>query len=113
GPAGPPGAGPAPRAAGATHADLRGNRLVTQSIRLRDGRVEAVGNSTDLGFAVRGVVGGPTTPAPPPPPPGAAAAVAPTPHHLRTSRCYPPTGATPVTWRFPHVHQLLCADSPR
>ncbi len=48
----------AARAAGATHADLRVHRLVTQSIRLRDGRVEAVGNSTDLGFAVRVVVDG-------------------------------------------------------
>lgn len=48
----------AARAAGATHADLRVHRLVTQSIRLRDGRVEAVGNSTDLGIAVRVVVDG-------------------------------------------------------
>ncbi|GAB2696988.1 TldD/PmbA family protein [Nocardia thraciensis] len=48
----------AARAAGATHADLRVHRLVTQSIRLRDGRVESVGNTTDLGFAVRVIVDG-------------------------------------------------------
>ncbi|WP_324193843.1 TldD/PmbA family protein [Nocardia blacklockiae] len=48
----------AARAAGASHADLRVHRLVTQSIRLRDGRVEAIGNSTDVGLAVRVVVDG-------------------------------------------------------
>ncbi|RDI50957.1 TldD/PmbA family protein [Nocardia mexicana] len=48
----------AARAAGATHADLRVHRLVTQSIRLRDGRVESIGNTTDLGFAVRVIVDG-------------------------------------------------------
>ncbi|MFF0526964.1 TldD/PmbA family protein [Nocardia amikacinitolerans] len=45
-------------AAGAEHADLRVHRLVTQSIRLRDGRVEAISNATDLGFAVRVIVDG-------------------------------------------------------
>ncbi|MEU4341084.1 TldD/PmbA family protein [Nocardia sp. NPDC023852] len=45
-------------AAGAEHADLRVHRLVTQSIRLRDGRVEAVTDSTELGFAVRVIVDG-------------------------------------------------------
>ncbi|WP_026342703.1 TldD/PmbA family protein [Nocardia sp. BMG111209] len=48
----------AARAAGAQHADLRVHRLVSQSIRLRDGRVEAVDNSTDVGFAVRVIVDG-------------------------------------------------------
>ncbi|WP_327098676.1 TldD/PmbA family protein [Nocardia vinacea] len=48
----------AARAAGAQHADLRVHRLVTQSIRLRDGRVEAISNATDLGFAVRVIVDG-------------------------------------------------------
>ncbi|WP_280270051.1 TldD/PmbA family protein [Nocardia wallacei] len=48
----------AARAAGASHADLRVHRLVTQSIRLRDGRVESIGNTTDLGFAVRVIVDG-------------------------------------------------------
>ncbi|MFE7799291.1 TldD/PmbA family protein [Nocardia sp. NPDC057440] len=48
----------AAKAAGAEHADLRVHRLVTQSIRLRDGRVEAITNATDLGFAVRVVVDG-------------------------------------------------------
>ncbi|AXK84452.1 TldD protein [Nocardia farcinica] len=48
----------AARAAGAEHADLRVHRLRTQSIRLRDGRVEAVADSTDLGFAVRVIVDG-------------------------------------------------------
>ncbi len=48
----------AARAAGAEHADLRVHRLRTQSIRLRDGRVEAVTDSTDLGFAVRVIVDG-------------------------------------------------------
>ncbi|WP_433192123.1 TldD/PmbA family protein [Nocardia sp. CA-107356] len=48
----------AARAAGAQHADLRVHRLVTQSIRLRDGRVEAITNATDLGFAVRVIVDG-------------------------------------------------------
>nr|WP_054813204.1 TldD/PmbA family protein [Nocardia arizonensis] len=45
-------------AAGAQHADVRVHRLVTQSIRLRDGLVEAVTDSTDLGFAVRVIVDG-------------------------------------------------------
>ncbi len=45
-------------AAGAEHADLRVHRLVSQSIRLRDGRVEAISNATDLGFAVRVIVDG-------------------------------------------------------
>ncbi len=48
----------AARAAGAQYADLRVHRLVTQSIRLRDGRVEAVRDATDLGFAVRVIVDG-------------------------------------------------------
>ncbi|RMI31421.1 TldD/PmbA family protein [Nocardia stercoris] len=48
----------AARAAGADHADLRVHRLQTQSIRLRDGRVEGIENSTDLGFAVRVIVDG-------------------------------------------------------
>ncbi|MCM6775425.1 TldD/PmbA family protein [Nocardia sp. CDC159] len=48
----------AARAAGAEHADLRVHRLVTQSIRLRDGRVEAVRDATDLGLAVRVIVDG-------------------------------------------------------
>jgi TldD protein len=48
----------AARAAGADHADLRVHRLVRQSIRLRDGRVEAIGNSVDLGLAVRVIVDG-------------------------------------------------------
>ncbi|MEU6562797.1 TldD/PmbA family protein [Nocardia nova] len=48
----------AARAAGAEHADLRVHRLVTQSIRLRDGRVESIANDVDLGFAVRVIVDG-------------------------------------------------------
>ncbi len=48
----------AARAAGAEHADLRVQRLVTQSIRLRDGRVEAVTDATELGLAVRVIVDG-------------------------------------------------------
>nr|WP_067512870.1 TldD/PmbA family protein [Nocardia puris] len=45
-------------AAGAQHADLRVHRLVTQSIRLRDGRVEGVVDATDVGLAVRVIVDG-------------------------------------------------------
>ncbi len=45
-------------AAGASHADLRVHRLVTQSIRLRDGRVESVADSAELGLAVRVIVDG-------------------------------------------------------
>ncbi|WP_280236985.1 TldD/PmbA family protein [Nocardia cyriacigeorgica] len=45
-------------AAGASHADLRVHRLVTQSIRLRDGRVESVTDSAELGLAVRVIVDG-------------------------------------------------------
>ncbi|MFR9749978.1 TldD/PmbA family protein [Nocardia sp. 004] len=45
-------------AAGVEHADIRVHRLVTQSIRLRDGLVEAVTDSTELGFAVRVIVDG-------------------------------------------------------
>ncbi|WP_232840330.1 MULTISPECIES: TldD/PmbA family protein [Nocardia] len=48
----------AARSAGAEYADLRVHRLVTQSIRLRDGDVEAITNATDLGFAVRVIVDG-------------------------------------------------------
>lgn len=48
----------AARAAGAQHADLRVHRLVQQFIRLRDGRVESVTDSVDLGFAVRVIVDG-------------------------------------------------------
>lgn len=46
------------RVAGAEHADLRVHRLVTQSIRLRDGRVETVVDATQLGLAVRVIVDG-------------------------------------------------------
>ncbi|MEV0246960.1 TldD/PmbA family protein [Nocardia sp. NPDC050712] len=46
------------RVLGAEHADLRVHRLVTQSIRVRDGRVEAISNATDLGLAVRVIVDG-------------------------------------------------------
>nr|WP_198428960.1 TldD/PmbA family protein [Nocardia bovistercoris] len=45
-------------AAGAEHADVRVHRLVTQSIRVRDGVVESIADSTDLGFAVRVIVDG-------------------------------------------------------
>ncbi|ONM50333.1 peptidase C69 [Nocardia donostiensis] len=48
----------AAKAAGASHADLRVHRLITQSIRLRDGRVETVTDATELGFAVRVIVDG-------------------------------------------------------
>ncbi|MFI1460119.1 TldD/PmbA family protein [Nocardia carnea] len=48
----------AARAAGAEHADLRVHRLCTQSIRLRDGRVEALTDTVELGFAVRVIVDG-------------------------------------------------------
>ncbi|MGW0182457.1 TldD/PmbA family protein [Nocardia sp. NPDC003345] len=48
----------AARAAGAEHADLRVHRLCTQSIRLRDGRVEALTDEVELGFAVRVIVDG-------------------------------------------------------
>ncbi|MGQ0843613.1 MAG: TldD/PmbA family protein [Sporichthyaceae bacterium] len=43
---------------GATHAEFRLERLRQQGIRLRDGRVEASGESAQLGFAVRVVVDG-------------------------------------------------------
>nr|WP_206615240.1 TldD/PmbA family protein [Rhodococcus spongiicola] len=46
------------RAAGAEHADLRVHRLATQSLRLRDGRVQSVQDSVETGFAVRVVVDG-------------------------------------------------------
>ncbi len=46
------------RQAGATHADLRVHRLITQSIRLRDGEVQAVSDATTTGFAVRVIVDG-------------------------------------------------------
>ncbi|NMN98748.1 metallopeptidase TldD-related protein [Antrihabitans stalactiti] len=48
----------AARAAGASHADCRVHRLLTQSIRLRDGTVQAVADSATLGLAVRVVVDG-------------------------------------------------------
>ncbi|WP_241665774.1 TldD/PmbA family protein [Prescottella subtropica] len=46
------------RAAGAEHADLRVHRLVTQSLRLRDGRVQSASDGVELGFAVRVIVDG-------------------------------------------------------
>ncbi|MFI9405007.1 TldD/PmbA family protein [Nocardia sp. NPDC052316] len=48
----------AAKAAGAHHADLRVHRLVTQSIRLRDGRVESIIDNAELGLAVRVIVDG-------------------------------------------------------
>lgn len=48
----------AAKAAGASHADLRVQRLVTQMIRIRDGAVEAVTDATELGLAVRVIVDG-------------------------------------------------------
>lgn len=46
------------RAAGAEHADLRVHRLVTQSLRLRDGKVQSAQDGIETGFAVRVVVDG-------------------------------------------------------
>nr|WP_206615773.1 TldD/PmbA family protein [Rhodococcus xishaensis] len=46
------------RTAGAEHADLRVHRLVTQSLRLRDRRVQSVQDSVETGFAVRVVIDG-------------------------------------------------------
>lgn len=46
------------RSAGAEHADLRVHRLVTQSLRLRDGRVQSAQDAVETGFAVRVVVDG-------------------------------------------------------
>ena len=48
----------AARKAGAEYADLRVHRLLTQSIRLRDGRVESLTDATELGLAVRVLVDG-------------------------------------------------------
>lgn len=41
------------RELGATHADLRVENLQTQSITLRDARLESINNGTDTGLAVR------------------------------------------------------------
>ncbi|MFZ2177157.1 MAG: TldD/PmbA family protein [Rhodococcus sp. (in: high G+C Gram-positive bacteria)] len=46
------------RAAGASHADMRVHRLTSQSLRLRDGEVQAAVDTSELGFAVRVVVDG-------------------------------------------------------
>ncbi|MFI6430914.1 TldD/PmbA family protein [Rhodococcus oryzae] len=48
----------AARTAGASHADLRVHRLLTQSIRLRDGAVQSAVDGAELGVAVRVVVDG-------------------------------------------------------
>ncbi|MCX5045803.1 TldD/PmbA family protein [Aldersonia sp. NBC_00410] len=48
----------AARGAGATHAEFRVHRLQSQSVRLRDGSVRAITDSTELGLAVRVVVDG-------------------------------------------------------
>lgn len=48
----------AARAAGAEHADVRVHRLLTQSIRLRDGKVQSVSDSDEVGVAVRVIVDG-------------------------------------------------------
>ncbi len=44
--------------AGATHADFRVHRLVTQSLDLRDGSVQSAVDSSEIGLAVRVVVDG-------------------------------------------------------
>ncbi|AOW94623.1 peptidase C69 [Rhodococcus sp. WMMA185] len=49
---------PAARSAGASHADLRVHRLTSQSLRLREGEVQSVVDSSELGFAVRVLVDG-------------------------------------------------------
>ncbi|MCE5289353.1 MAG: TldD/PmbA family protein [Nocardiaceae bacterium] len=46
------------RSLGASHADVRVHRLINQSIRLRDGRVQSVNDSVTTGFAVRVIVDG-------------------------------------------------------
>nr|WP_211177355.1 TldD/PmbA family protein [Pseudonocardia acidicola] len=46
------------RELGAEHADLRVERIVSQSINLRDGSVTGVSDTTTVGLAVRVVVGG-------------------------------------------------------
>ncbi|GAA4474767.1 TldD/PmbA family protein [Rhodococcus olei] len=48
----------AARAAGAAHADLRVHRLLTQSVRLRDGAVQSVADGDELGLSVRVIVDG-------------------------------------------------------
>lgn len=48
----------AARAAGVEHADVRVHRLLTQSIRLRDGKVQSVSDSDEVGVAVRVIVDG-------------------------------------------------------
>lgn len=46
------------RAAGASHADVRVHRQLTQSIRLRDGKVQSISDSDEVGLAVRVIVDG-------------------------------------------------------
>jgi TldD protein len=46
------------RAAGVSHADFRLERLQSQGVRLRDGRLEANARSSDIGYAVRVVLDG-------------------------------------------------------
>ncbi|MEP6979711.1 MAG: DNA gyrase modulator, partial [Nakamurella sp.] len=46
------------RAAGATHADFRLERLCSQHISVRDGQVETAADSIGIGYAVRVVVDG-------------------------------------------------------
>lgn len=48
----------AARTAGAQHADVRVHRVLTQSIRLRDGVVQAVSDGDEIGVAVRVIVDG-------------------------------------------------------
>ncbi|MDG3012913.1 TldD/PmbA family protein [Rhodococcus sp. D2-41] len=48
----------AARSAGAGHADLRVHRLLTQSLRLRDGAVQSVVDADEIGLAVRVLVDG-------------------------------------------------------
>lgn len=48
----------AARRAGASHADFRVHRLVTQSLNLRDGAVQSAVDSSEIGLAVRVVVDG-------------------------------------------------------
>nr|WP_235916495.1 TldD/PmbA family protein [Spelaeibacter cavernicola] len=48
----------AAKSAGATHADFRIQRIITQSIRLRDGKVQSVADGAVVGLAVRVIVDG-------------------------------------------------------
>ncbi|MBF0660819.1 TldD/PmbA family protein [Rhodococcus sp. (in: high G+C Gram-positive bacteria)] len=92
------------RAAGATHADVRVQRVRTHSLTLRDGAVQAAVDGTDCGLAVRVLLDGTWGFAshPVPGPAGAADAAA---RAVAVARAVRPLNRDPVQWADEPVYR--------